>query len=228
MNPKVRLGLGAGIVVAGVAALLAGPNCLSPNRGERTAPVPWDDGLIRFPGDEGPRREYQEADDRQHVVLRRIREKEVVAAALARGELSLTQAAERFRELTVGDRVVLVGLRAKHPGASDEELYFRSVLGFVRPLLQSGPLKNPNRLDLLESEFRRRFPVPKPKVLPFPPGLVSKSLPSEGTLPTSPPRPLTRGGRLGDPTPAVLRQCPGPLRLVQRVLRAVPGHIDDL
>jgi hypothetical protein len=189
MNPTVRLGLGAALAVAGVALLLAGPTCFTPNRGEPGGVASWDDGLIRFPGDEGPRRQHQAVDNRQRVILRRIQEKMAVAEALARGELSLTQAVERFRELAAGDRGALVGLRAKHPDASDEELFCRSVLGFVRPVLQTGPLKNRDRLDRLEHEFRLRFPGPTPKVVPSPPGLASKSPPPEGTLPTSRPRP---------------------------------------
>jgi hypothetical protein len=169
-RPSLTLGIGVGLAAAGVAALLLGPACFSPPQRGRPAVAGWDDGLVRFPGDDEPRREQRHLSNQQQIVIRRVQDKEEAADALARGEITFAQAVERFRAIAAGDPKGLAWLRARYPGATEDELHYRNVLGFVRPVLESGPLKNAERLARLEDEFRRRFPGRSPKVLPLPTG----------------------------------------------------------
>jgi hypothetical protein len=169
-RPSLTLWVGIGLAAAGVAALLLGSACFSPPQRGTPAVAPWDDGLVRFPGDDGPRREHRHLTGQIQVVLQRVEDKQAAADALARGEITFAQAVDRFRAIAADDPNALAWLRAKYPGATEDELHYRNVLGFVRPALEIGPLKNADRLARLEEEFRRRFPGRSPKVLPLPGG----------------------------------------------------------
>lgn len=169
-RPFVTLVVGIGLAVCGVAALLFGPACFSPPQRGRPEMSGWDDGLVRFPGDDGPRREHHLVSDQIQSVRRRVEDKEAAADALARGEITFAQAVDRFRAIAAGDPNALNWLRVKYAGASEDELHYRNVLGFVRRALEVGPLKNADRLARLEEEFRRRFPGRSLKPLPLPTG----------------------------------------------------------
>ena len=73
-----------------------------------------------------------EPDAAQKALLERISEKDAAAHALLRGELTLSQAAERFRTVSDNDAKNLMYLRHSYPGASDDELWHREVIGFTR------------------------------------------------------------------------------------------------
>jgi hypothetical protein len=100
-------------------------------------------------------------DTGQEELVVRINLKQEVAAALIRGETTLSAAAGRFREISGGSTASLVQMRAMYPRASDEELWQRQVIGFVRGFRNTDPHRLAVLLSRLELEVARRFP-PRP------------------------------------------------------------------
>ena len=93
------------------------------------------------------------------AVVNRVVAKQEVTAALLRGELSLADAAERFRAANGPDPAALDRLRALYPEAGEAELSFRQVLHFARSDRRMPPQVSAARLPQLEAEFRARFPT---------------------------------------------------------------------
>ena len=89
----------------------------------------------------------------------RVVAKQEVTAALLRGDLTLAEAAARFRDLNVGDALSVVVSRALHPGAGDEELAYRQALQFAASDHRLTPAQRAARLPALVAEFRARFPA---------------------------------------------------------------------
>lgn len=85
--------------------------------------------------------------------------KDAVAAALARGELTLGEAADRFRAIHGGEPGPLSAMRLQYPGASDEELYHRNVVLYVQRAARNGVPGAAAILPRLESDLARRFPA---------------------------------------------------------------------
>jgi hypothetical protein len=131
------------------------------------------DELTRYLADDEVR-QARELDNRQRLVLQRVMEKEAVVHALVRGEITLDQAAERFRQLTADDAAALAYLRSFHPAASDEELHYRNVLGFVRGMVWTHPARFAEVFARLEDEVRRRFPAPADGTAGRPPRLSDR------------------------------------------------------
>jgi len=146
MKFTVRLGLG---LVAATGAVLALGSVYVHSR---------QDGLASYlESDEA--RYTRELDDRQRLVLQRVMEKENVVNALVRGEITLDHAAERFRQLTADDSATIAYLRTFYPAATQEELHYRNVLGFVRGMVWTQPARVGELLARFEEEVRRRFPA---------------------------------------------------------------------
>jgi hypothetical protein len=99
---------------------------------------------------------------RNDPVLSRIVLKTDVADALVRGELTLDEAAARFREINGADPTALVELRRLFPGASDDELTYRQVIHFAYAGSRWPAAKWLPRLRQLEAEFHSRFPAAPP------------------------------------------------------------------
>jgi|SRR5262245_28632969 len=89
----------------------------------------------------------------------RVTEKGAAADALVRGELTLDEAAGRFRKLNAGRPDAYRGLADAYPAASEEELAYRQVLLFVRGARFHSTLARA-ALARLEGEVDRRFPPP--------------------------------------------------------------------
>jgi len=100
---------------------------------------------------------------------RQLREKDTVAEALVRGELTLDEAASRFWEIHGGEIGPLVKLRLHYPNASDRELYHRNVLVFVHRAAARGVPGAAAAVPRLEAEFARKLPrmtkpIPRPPI----------------------------------------------------------------
>jgi hypothetical protein len=95
-------------------------------------------------------------------ILARIARKTEVADALLRGELTLTEAAARFREVNGSDPVALAELRRTHPGAGDDELTYRQVIHFAYAGPRWPAARWVPRLRQLEAEFHATFPAAAP------------------------------------------------------------------
>jgi hypothetical protein len=66
------------------------------------------------------------------AVAERKGRKAAAASALVRGELTVDEAAAQIRTVLAEEPVVLVGLRAAHPGEPDEALVRRHLAAWVR------------------------------------------------------------------------------------------------
>jgi hypothetical protein len=97
-------------------------------------------------------------DAAQVELVARINAKQEIAELLIRGETTLSAAAARFRELSGGDSASLTNLRALYPHASDEELWYRQVIGFVRSNTRMNPARVAALVPKLEAEIVSRFP----------------------------------------------------------------------
>lgn len=129
----------------------------------------------------------------QPNVLPRIEKKQQVARALIRGEITFAVAAERFRVLSQDEPASLGYLRSKFPLATEAELWFRQVIGYVKGFYRSDPERVAALLPLLEAEVAQRFPRKVALAAPVQPdsSRTAKPLPPRDHLTVSP------GGRLG-------------------------------
>ena len=100
----------------------------------------------------------RDLDARRRGIAERTLDKSDAALALARGELTLVQAADRFRQLIATDPGRLDLLRRIYSGASDDELVYRQVILFVRGNYRQDPARVSACLPGLEAEVNRRFP----------------------------------------------------------------------
>jgi len=95
-------------------------------------------------------------------VIHRVAMKQEVATALLRGEINLSGAVARFRDVNGDNPARYALLREQYPRAGDEELCFRQVLHFVRWHDRSPSSLVATRLPQLEAEFFARFPGSDP------------------------------------------------------------------
>lgn len=113
------------------------------------APGPADDSGVA-PGAGGPNGPF----------LNRLAGKHEVTSALLRGEVTLAEAAARFRELN-GDEAI-GRLRDLYPDAADGELPYRQVVQFVASDPRAAPVDRSDRLRALHREFFAHFPSAAP------------------------------------------------------------------
>jgi hypothetical protein len=99
----------------------------------------------------------RDLDAARRGVAERTLDKSDVALGVARGELTLEQAAERFRQMNAARPDRLAFLRPSYPGASDDELVYRQVILFVRGNYRLDPARVAACLPGLEAEVSRRF-----------------------------------------------------------------------
>lgn len=124
--------------------------------------------VLRLAAGEDPRHREADLDAQVAAAIRRLAEKRSVASALARGDLSLRQAADRFRAIIASDPATLYHLRRACPDVTDEVLLYRNVVGFVRGVLADVP---PAVLDRLDAELAATFPAGVKGAVPGPVGL---------------------------------------------------------
>jgi hypothetical protein len=96
----------------------------------------------------------------QRILVSRIIEKQEIARALLRGDVTFHRAADRFRELSSDDPAALDQLRIRFPGASDAELWHRQVIGYVQGFAHDDSARVAALVPKLEAEVARRFPRP--------------------------------------------------------------------
>jgi hypothetical protein len=155
MRSAFLVGLGSAAVVA--AGVIAGFRALRPAEADTTGPSIQDPIPGRFVDPE-QLREYHDLTARQQASVSRTAKKMEVAAELIRGETTFSEAAARFREIVQSDPAVLATLRVMFPTGTDEERYYRNVIGFVRGLARIEPVRVPALVGQLEAEVRARFP----------------------------------------------------------------------
>src|SRR5262245_16078971 len=80
-RPFLTLGVGIGLAAAGMAGLYFGSAYFSPPRREQPTMASWDEGLVRFPFDDGPRQEHRQTSSEIQTVLRRVEVKQATADA---------------------------------------------------------------------------------------------------------------------------------------------------
>jgi hypothetical protein len=123
----------------GVAAVIASGLVAGLGRAGRPQPPMQLAEFHRYPGDEEEYRRCLEYDAYRPVVMHRLEVKVATAHALLRGEITLTEAARQFREVTEGDPLAMAGLRAAKPATPDDHLHLFNVLGFVDGELWESP-----------------------------------------------------------------------------------------
>jgi hypothetical protein len=155
MRPLICVGLGSALVV--LTVLAAKPLLLSSSGAETALAIqnPIPGGYI----DPDQLREYHDLTTKQQAALLRNSMKMEVATELIRGNLTLSEASARFREITLTDAAGLTYLRRAYPAAADEELHYRNVIGVVRGLLAREPERRADLVERLEAEVRARFPT---------------------------------------------------------------------
>ncbi len=166
--------LGASVVAATLYGLLWGPGAPPPAVGD--APE------CHYPWDLAAAREDRALDEGLAAIRLRIRAKEDAALALLRGDLTLDEAAGRFRALNAVGPPTLGAMRLHFPGASDEELNYRQVLTHAREFARRDP-SLAARLARLEGELRGRFPAraADPNHNPIPDATAGRPAPSPST-----------------------------------------------
>jgi hypothetical protein len=96
-------------------------------------------------------------DNQRETVNVRLLEKNRVARQLLRDEITLDQAAERFREVVADDPKALEFLRKEYCATGDE-LYYRNVLTFVLQIARAEPSSATVDVRKLKDEVNRRYP----------------------------------------------------------------------
>ena len=99
----------------------------------------------------------QSLEERRIVLMARFLEKDRTAKALLRGEVTLDEAADRFRALTRDDPTAIVALELWY-GATGDEIYYRNVLKFAGGAAFGQPPEVLAVVERLEEDFRSRFP----------------------------------------------------------------------
>ena len=80
---------------------------------------------------EQDRRQAEEFDANSMATVQRLREKTAIAADLVAGNVTLCEAAVRYRDLNAAAPHVLATLRERYPDCSDDERHCRNLLDFV-------------------------------------------------------------------------------------------------
>jgi hypothetical protein len=70
-------------------------------------------------------------DAKTTATVQRLREKTAIAADLVAGNVTLCDAATRYRDLNSGAPYLLARLRDRYPDCSDDERHCRNLLDFV-------------------------------------------------------------------------------------------------
>jgi hypothetical protein len=99
----------------------------------------------------------RELDARREAILERSQSKSQIALSLARGEITLDEAANRFQSLNGPGADGLTPLRRLYPNSTNVELVYRQVLLFVRGNHRQDPERVSACLPALEAEVHRRF-----------------------------------------------------------------------
>jgi hypothetical protein len=115
-------------------------------------------------------REARDLDARLPAAIGRWTGKRAAAAALVRGDLTLDQAAERFRAVNAASPEAAGYLRALHPTATAEEATCWQVLRYTQTVVDppDGAMTSPPLARLL-AEYRRRFPAGPDPTFPLRP-----------------------------------------------------------
>ena len=95
-------------------------------------------------------------DRERDAVFARILEKDRIAQALLRGELTLDQAVDGFRAVIGGDAKVIEFLQGWY-AATGDEIYYRNVVTFARSIAQGEPESVAAVARGLQEEVDRRF-----------------------------------------------------------------------
>jgi hypothetical protein len=149
---RTQVSVAVALTTVGVA--LIGAQALRPR-----TPSDGVDAESRLAGDDDLRCRAAELDARIADTARRLSEKRAVAVALVRGELTLRRAADRFRAVIGADPAFFDYLRRCRPGATDDELLYRNVVGFARNVLADWPDPPEEVLDRLDAELDAAFPA---------------------------------------------------------------------
>jgi hypothetical protein len=144
------------LALAATTIVALGLVMLAPARSSR--PAVGDEELATLRTGETTR-QTERIDARRDVVFGRLLAKERITGALLRGELTLDQAAERFRELIAGDPAAVAAMQARY-GRDGDEIYYHNVLDFARGEARYHPDRGKPVLPGLEAEVSRRFPPP--------------------------------------------------------------------
>jgi hypothetical protein len=139
--------------VIGVAAVFA----VRAGRGPVTS---GEGGERLFETDEG--RRAAELKTQWAGALERSRERDAVATALVRGELTMAQAIDRFRALLRDDPAVLYGLHTSHPGVDEPFLPILQLAGIVDSHVPGDPIRKADIITRLNALVPRTL---KPVVL---------------------------------------------------------------
>jgi hypothetical protein len=108
-------------------------------------------------GSAAPRRE-DEMDAEMAAARVRIFEKEAVAAALVRGDVTAGQAADRFRQMLAQEPKVRAALRLHHPEATDGDLGVYMLINFVNRVGWTHPAGTAPVLAELQAAVARPGP----------------------------------------------------------------------
>ena len=154
LNPKALAAL-AGAAVVAILLVQPRPTARGDSRDAWCEPV---EAVAWADADAADR--YQDLDDRVRQAVGRNAEKAALVGALVRGERALGEVADRFRALNAASPAAYGDRPEKHPAASEEELTYRQVVGFVRALAGAEPAAA-NAVPALEAEIARRFPAQK-------------------------------------------------------------------
>ena len=143
---KLTLAIGA---VVGVAATLIRPTTRPPRA--------WDNEELAAYRTGEAARQSEQIDARRHLVLSRLLAKGQIVNALLRGEMTLDQAVNHFRQLIERDPAAVAAMRSQY-GRAGDEIYYRNVLDFARGEARYRPDRGSTVMPLLEAEVSRRFP----------------------------------------------------------------------
>ena len=156
MRSSIRIGLGSAVFVA--TAMVIGSSAFAPSEPDSSRSSIQDPIAGKFVSPE-QLREYHALTARQQASLWRSARKQEIAAELVRGEITLKDAAARFREIMQSDPHALDGLRTMFPTATDDERYHRNVIAFVRSLVRIDPVRVRTLIVKLNAEVQARFPA---------------------------------------------------------------------
>jgi hypothetical protein len=155
---------GSGLLVVGAFALAsAGVGYAAPETARNLGLDYWSlPGLVAEC--DAATQDDAEIDARLRGIRKSIKARTEVAEQAAAGELSLLEAAARFREVTFDDESYQGSLRKRYPGMSDDERLCRNVLSYVEASSSSGTREHLARLkaelnDLLKQPGGIRLPA---------------------------------------------------------------------
>jgi len=147
----------------GAIALLAGAALFAQASRRSATPAAVEPGEAVAWADPAAAEVSRDLDVQQAEALRRSEVKTTLTASLLRGEVTLEQAADRFRAVNSGGVRPYGRLSDLYPGVTEEELSYRQVILFVRGMTRVIPDAVAERLPALEAEVARRFPADSSK-----------------------------------------------------------------